>query len=367
MRVRNRKAFTLVELLTVVAIISLLISILLPALGRAREMARRAVCLSNLSQIAKGCIAYASGQNGSFPCWNQTRAGFWYMGVEWGWDGFSASNSLNNAPSLASPISNTRNLWMLVRQQSGDPKTFICPSDPDGREPFLPGDMTRVYDFQNRSQFSYSFQYQGPGVLATGSSVDDIRPGWNTNVRDDNRLVILADATPAMVAKNPTVTNPVDSATDDHSFQMVTAVAGDVLDQFRIALGNIRPTIRYDMPTAKGQYRVAQDTVQAVNSANHLREGQNIVRLDASGEFAANPWAGVYMDNIYTMQDPDCYSGTNLTANTQAANDAMLIGRMLGMYEGGPSPYAYTGVGMMQAWGAHSASKSRFPDSFLVP
>jgi prepilin-type N-terminal cleavage/methylation domain-containing protein len=366
MRVRNRKAFTLVELLTVIAIIALLISILMPALGRAREMARRTVCLSNLSQIAKGCVAYAAGNNGNFPCWNQTRAGFWYVGVEWGWDGFSATNSLNNAPSLNSPISNTRNLWMLVRQQSGDPKTFICPSDGDAREAFLPGDMTHIYDVQNRSQFSYSFQYQGPGMLATGSTVDNIRPGWNTNLRDDNRMVILADATPAMVAVNPVVTNPVDSATDDHSFRMLST-AGDTLDVFRQALALVRPTISYNMLTAKGEYRVAQDTVQAVNSANHLKEGQNIVRLDASGEFAANPWAGVYLDNIYTMQDPDAYGGTNLTANTQAANDAMLIGRMLGMYEGGPSTYAYNDTGLMQAWVANSASKARFPDSFLVP
>ncbi|MEO7300453.1 MAG: type II secretion system protein [Verrucomicrobiota bacterium] len=55
--------FTLVELLVVVAIVSLLASLLLPALSRAKERGRRAVCLSNLSQVAKACTIYALDNN----------------------------------------------------------------------------------------------------------------------------------------------------------------------------------------------------------------------------------------------------------------------------------------------------------------
>lgn len=59
MQAHKTRAFTLVELLVVVAIISLLIAILLPALSGAREGAKRAVCLSNLRDIGQSMFGYA--------------------------------------------------------------------------------------------------------------------------------------------------------------------------------------------------------------------------------------------------------------------------------------------------------------------
>ena len=64
---QRRTGFTLIELLVVIAIIALLISILLPALGRARAQARISVCLANLENQAVVLHQYTVEYNGALP------------------------------------------------------------------------------------------------------------------------------------------------------------------------------------------------------------------------------------------------------------------------------------------------------------
>jgi prepilin-type N-terminal cleavage/methylation domain-containing protein len=66
---RHRRAFTLVELLVVVGIISLLVAILLPSLARARQAALRVKCASGLRQIGIGMRMYANDNRDVLPPW----------------------------------------------------------------------------------------------------------------------------------------------------------------------------------------------------------------------------------------------------------------------------------------------------------
>ena len=62
-----KQKFTLLELLIVIAIIGILLTLLLPALNRSRELSKRAVCLSNLSQFYRGLVIHSHTEDGVLP------------------------------------------------------------------------------------------------------------------------------------------------------------------------------------------------------------------------------------------------------------------------------------------------------------
>ncbi len=79
----TRQAFTIVELLVVISLIILLIALLLPGLGLAREQGRRLVCASNARQTATAVLEYSNDYNGRLPTAHVNNMG---QRLPWLWD-----------------------------------------------------------------------------------------------------------------------------------------------------------------------------------------------------------------------------------------------------------------------------------------
>jgi prepilin-type N-terminal cleavage/methylation domain-containing protein/prepilin-type processing-associated H-X9-DG protein len=94
-----RRGFTLVELLVVIGIIAVLISILLPALNKARRAAKQAQCSSNMRQIAMGMLTYINANKGNFPPARVEPGGTVYP-EGWWWATELVLGKYINAPNL---------------------------------------------------------------------------------------------------------------------------------------------------------------------------------------------------------------------------------------------------------------------------
>ena len=155
--VRRRTGWTLVELLVVVSIITLLVAILMPTLGRARELTRRLSCKANLNAIGKAAGVYVHGSLDNQWMW---------FAAGTGWESTNTGTNRTTAPSGGN-YNVSALLYMLVREGQS-PAIFCCPSTSDTKEPdpyISTSPLVFAYDFSsysavtpNAEHVSYSFQ-----------------------------------------------------------------------------------------------------------------------------------------------------------------------------------------------------------------
>jgi prepilin-type N-terminal cleavage/methylation domain-containing protein len=122
MKMRRSKGFTLIELLVVIAIIAILVSILLPSISKARELARRAVCKTNLKGFVNAFVIYQDAF-GDYPSLGNDSTG--YKG-----DATGPFDTIGDM-ATADKKCNIQPLYLLHTYSGMELGQFGCPSDTD--------------------------------------------------------------------------------------------------------------------------------------------------------------------------------------------------------------------------------------------
>jgi prepilin-type N-terminal cleavage/methylation domain-containing protein len=172
----KRRGFTLIELLVVVAIIALLIAILLPSLGKARELSQRSTCAANTRGIMQSMVVYSSDNNDYYP-------------------NLRAAGSTTAVPAFGNAVGGVmKDMFVLVSNGQVGAKQWICKSDPANTSVSgLIAGQTYWTETTKGFNFSYSvaYQYTSAGALAAF---------WKSTV--DAGCPIIADMNPGSIKLN---------------------------------------------------------------------------------------------------------------------------------------------------------------------
>ena len=283
----KRKGFTLIELLVVIGIIALLVSILMPALSRAKELAKRTVCSTNLKGMGTATAIYMNDNRGSAPrAWRSNNAaqGFGLIANYCTNDDTNASNNpYDDKGRWANPNWNSWNLtqtaggclYLLIKYADMTPKSFVCPSSGDiamelqyaiEMYPDDVEDWTDLNDFAAEETLSYSYNDPWNKLLDDSSSASLVLAADKNFCYDVDQFGVNPDA----------LTNPQPVGFNDANLNY---------DEF------------------EWNNAFTDGNLNSGNSQNHQFEMQNVLFADSHVKGEQNPCVGVSEDNIYTYQD----------------------------------------------------------------
>lgn len=131
-RFSRRAAFSLIELLIVIAIIAILSSLLFPAIERARQKGAGAHCMNNLRQLGFAWQSYADDNGGALvPNWGSAIAGADETCPSWvaGFMDYTSSSHNTNIDYLIRPGTGDRPYGALLGPYTKEHRLYRCPSD----------------------------------------------------------------------------------------------------------------------------------------------------------------------------------------------------------------------------------------------